>query len=60
MILWRVSKHTYERFWQLLRELEHTPEYSEQFFILSDEIKRLPGYPHWARERDDIKPEIYG
>lgn len=51
-IQWTVSQKTYDQWWELMRELldlpEGDPDVAEERQKLMEDVRCLPGFPHWA------------
>ena len=49
-VLWRAPQAVFDRFNYLMTELVDTPQDSDRYREIIDEVKGLQGYPHWATE----------
>lgn len=55
---WRVSQHTYDRFMDLLDQIQQLNEEDPDREPLLDDIRALPGYPHHTGPSDTIIPVV--
>jgi len=53
-IEWRLSQDTYDRFRELLSELETTSMHNPKYHQLLDDMRSLPGYPTHADHELDL------
>ena len=53
-IEWRVNPEQYAKVVQIIGELLDEEEWSENYFILLDQLKSIPGYPLFMDEGRDI------
>ena len=55
---WRCPKWAYQKFENLIAQLEQHTEESDAAHAIRDEIRSLPNYPSWATEHDLIHIEV--
>ena len=57
-ILWRITPWAERRFLGLIDEIADLDPDSEEAYILRDEIRRLPNFPHRATTTTVIRREV--
>ncbi len=56
--LWRLPEWASHRFDALASEMEYLEPYSEDYLVMADEIRGLPGFPRDSEQYDLIRREI--